>query len=202
MENIKCHPHGKKCKTKSSIPHESLLGYTTGKSAGGSPPGGCPVYGKQGQWTAYKQYSPLPEGAGLGYKQANDRRENWEDVLVASELTHAKELKTWAERLELLDRAYQSKYRRLEQEYQQAVESGFEEAYQLILNEQRRSKEREAHIACLEARVQKLTQEVESCRKVVKQCCPDLLACCGTACCEKRTQSEGECHGNEDCSDR
>lgn len=76
-----------------------------------------PIRGNQGEWLKYKQYSHLQTPNDSGYN-------NWEDVLIASEMTHAQEMKTWAEKLLILDRAYQSKLRKQRGEYDKALEEG------------------------------------------------------------------------------
>jgi SMC interacting uncharacterized protein involved in chromosome segregation len=107
----------------------------------------------------------LHEEGETGY---NNDGKNWEDVLVISEMQHAQEMKTWAKRYEMLDRAYRSKARKLEAEYAQAVEAGFEEAYEALQEMQSRIREKEAEIYALEAKVLELTD-------TISECCPEKL---------------------------
>ncbi len=146
-----CGSHAKKCKSTSHPCCHHI--------------GAGPVYGRQGEWTHYRQYSPLHEEGESGY---NEKCENWEDVLVISEMQHAQEMKAWADRYEMLDRAYKSKARKLEHEYALAVEAGFEEAYEALREMQKHAEEKEARISALEARVLELTD-------LIQGCCPEKL---------------------------
>ncbi len=68
---------------------------------------GEPVYGKMGEWNFYKHDEP--------------HRDNWEDALFLSELAHAKEVKKWTDRVIALDRAYKSKFQKLQVAFEKAL---------------------------------------------------------------------------------
>jgi len=136
MEHTSCGSHAKKCKSHSADP----------------------IWGRQGEWTTYQHFSPLHDDGPSGY---NEKCENWEDILVISELAHAQEIKTWADRCVMLDRAYKSKARKLEIEYESAIERGFEEAYETLRNMQKVVQEKEAWIAVLEARLKEYEKVAE-----------------------------------------
>jgi hypothetical protein len=120
---------------------------------------------------------PLRKGAGCGYKE-----ENWEDVLVIAEMKHAQEMRLWAERYETLDQAYKAKIRRLEREFTESVEVGFEEAYAVLQQLQSLCEEKDAEIELLKSRIAECCPECspdEDCCKdknvcsVNKDCCKD-----------------------------
>jgi len=159
-------------------------------SAGGPPPGADPTWGKQGEWTKYKQYSPLPKMSACGYK---GRKENWEEVVLLLQMKHVEEVKGWIEKVELLDRVYKSKYESLDREYSEALENGYEEAYSVVLGVQKVSREKEAHIAKLEAELKVLRTEVDNCHRVLRSCCPERLkTCCPDSYCKPQ-----DCHDQQ-----
>ncbi len=172
MENT-TNNHAKKCKSRCG-------------SAGTRHPAD-PVWAKQGEWAAYKHhsdqgkhYSPLQGSGVCGYKK--EASENWEDVLVNSELTHAREVTGWAERLQLVERAFQSKIRRIEREYATALEEGFEEAYEVVLETKKGAKEQEAWIKTLEDNLRLAQEEIAACHKVIQACCPENIKSCVRDC--------------------
>jgi len=165
MENTKYTSHAKKCKSKTTRPNPDYLRVE-------HPNPVEPIWGKQGEWSMFKQYSPLPIGAGCGYKE---KEENWEDVYVTSELQHAEDAKTWADRIVLLERAYKSKHRKLEVEYEEALTHGFEEAYECLREYQKTSEEKGECIIELEEKLKMANEQIASYRKVIEECCPEKM---------------------------
>lgn len=150
MEKTKCGSHAKKCHRRCHAAPSD------------------PVWGQMGEWTPFSQHYPLSNPNDSGY--------NWEDVLVISEMTHAQEAKTWAERLVLLDKAYKSKIEKLKAEYENAMSAGYEEAYQVV-QEARDKSDKLVEDLTNEFTVEvcKLKQQIAACHKIIQACCPEKL---------------------------
>lgn len=138
MKNPNCNSHAKHCQQERSLEDELLELLVGSKKAG------------------FFAEPALSSGAGCGYKEEH---ENWEDVVIVSEMSKVSELRVWADKLVLLDKAYKAKIRRLEGEYEQALTAGFEEAYTCVKDTQNR--------------VSELESQLVAAWNIIETCCPE-----------------------------
>jgi hypothetical protein len=104
-------------------------------------------------------------GVGIGGKRKLAKyassMDNWAEAYIESELAHVEELRKLGERFVALDGAYRARLRKTENEYAEALEQGFEEAYAVVVE--------------VQAELKKVKDELVRCYEVMSRCCPGEL---------------------------